>query len=102
MSACAKERGIDFCSECKDYPCEDLKQFQAAMPHRVELWGNLERIKTAGYKQWLREMRQNYACPHCQSINSAYDLKCRHCNSEPSCPYVAKHQQEIERYLKER
>ena len=51
MSACAAERGIDFCSECKDYSCDDLKQFQTVMPHRIELWDNLERIKSVGYNQ---------------------------------------------------
>ena len=100
--ACAAERGIDFCSECEDYPCGDLKQFQSSMPHRIELWVNLERIKSVGYKQWLKEIRENYACPRCQIINSAYDLKCRRCGEEPSCNYVAKHQQAIEEYLKNR
>jgi len=100
MSDCAAERGIDFCSECEEYPCEDLKRFQSAMPHRIELWDNLERIKSIGYKKWLREIRGNYTCPHCQIINSTYDLKCRKCGEEPSCNYVAKHKQVIEEYLK--
>jgi hypothetical protein len=102
MVACAAERGIDFCSQCEAYPCDDLKQFQSAMPHRIELWINLERIKSIGYTQWLKEIRDNYACPRCQIINSAYDLKCRKCGEEPSCSYVAKHKQEIEQYLKNR
>jgi hypothetical protein len=102
MSACAAKHGIDFCSECKEYPCDDLKQFQAAMPHRIELWNNLERIKSAGYEQWLREIRKNYTCPRCQTLNSAYDLKCRKCGEEPSCHYVARHRPAIEEYLKNR
>lgn len=102
MISCAAERGIDFCIECEDYPCDDLKQFQSAMPHRIELWDNLARIKSVGYKQWLKEVRENYACPRCQTINSTYDLKCRRCDEEPSCNYVAKHQREIEEYLKNR
>ena len=100
MFACAGERGIDFCSECKEYPCDDLKQFQSAMPHRIELWANLERIKSIGYKQWLKEIRGNYTCPRCQIINSIYDLRCRKCGEEPSCNYVAKHKQVIEQFLK--
>ncbi len=100
MSACAAERGIDFCSECEEYPCEDLKLFQSAMPHRIELWDNLLRIKSVGYTQWLKELRKNYACPQCQTLNSTYDLKCRKCGEEPSCNYVAKHRLEIEGYLK--
>ena len=44
MSACATERGIDFCSECDEYPCDELKRFQSAMPHRIELWVNLDAL----------------------------------------------------------
>jgi len=102
MSACAAERNIDFCSECEEYPCDDLKQFQSAMPHRIELWVNLERIKFVGYKQWLKEIRGNYTCPRYQTLNSTYDLKSRKCGEEPSCSYTAKHRQEIEQYLKNR
>jgi len=99
MFACAAERGIDFCSQCEAYPCDTLKQFQSAMPHRIELWENLEHVKSAGYENWLREIRKHYTCPQCGTINSAYDIKCRNCGAEPSCSYVAKHKQEIKRYL---
>ncbi|PKN51856.1 MAG: hypothetical protein CVU55_10445 [Deltaproteobacteria bacterium HGW-Deltaproteobacteria-13] len=101
MFACAAQRGIDFCSECAEYPCDTLKQFQSAMPHRIELWDNLERIKSVGYQQWLREIRENYACPRCGTVNSTYDLKCRKCGEKPSCTYVAKHKKEIEQFFKE-
>lgn len=102
MSSCAAERGIDFCSECEEYPCDELKEFQAAMPHRIELWDNLNRIRSVGYRQWIEEVIENYICPRCQTLNSTYDLKCRSCGEEPSCRYVAKHKQEILRYLKNR
>ncbi len=102
MFACAAERGIAFCSQCEEYPCDELKQFQSAMPHRIDLWENLERIKSKGYKQWLKEIRKDYTCPRCQTINSTYDLKCRKCGQEPSCSYVAQHKQEIEQFLKNR
>jgi len=99
MFVCAIEQGFAFCSECEGYPCEDLKQFQAARPHRIGVWVNLEQIKAVGYKQWLKEIKGNYTCPRCQTINSAYDLKCRQCGEEPSCNYVARHREIIEEYL---
>ncbi len=102
MFACAAGRNIDFCSECEEYPCNDLKQFQSAMPHRIELFNNLERIRFIGYKKWLNEVKENYTCPKCQSINSAYDLKCRKCGEEPSCKYVANHRKIIEQSLKDK
>jgi len=102
MFTCANERGVDFCCECEEYPCNDLSQFQTAMPHRIELWDNLERINSVGYKQWLNEIRRHYTCPRCHTLNSTYDLQCRKCGEEPSCNYVAIHKQEIEEYLKTR
>ncbi len=32
MYKCAADKGIDFCGECPEYSCEDLKVFQAAIP----------------------------------------------------------------------
>ena len=29
MTKCAADKGIDFCGECPEYPCADLKDFQA-------------------------------------------------------------------------
>jgi len=100
MVSCAAERGIEFCSECDDYPCNELKQFQSERPHRIELWDDLGRIKEIGYKAWLAEIKENYTCSKCQSLNSAYDIKCRKCGEEPSCRYVAKHKEAIEQVLK--
>jgi hypothetical protein len=50
----------------------------------------------------VKEIRGNYTCPRCQIINSTYDLECRMCGEKPSCNYIAKHKQEIEKYLTNR
>lgn len=99
MEKCSSERGVDFCGECREYPCEDLRAFQVEMPHRIELWKSQERIKEAGYEKWYMEMIEHYSCPECHTLNSAYDLKCRNCGREPSCDYVRKHKLPIEQYL---
>lgn len=99
MSACAAEKGIEFCGECDEYPCDELKKFQAERPHRIELWESQERIAEIGFSEWFEEMRDHYSCPKCRTINSAYDRVCRICGSEPSCPYVQLHQAEIDEAL---
>jgi len=99
MSACTARRGIDFCSECSEYPCPELKEFQGQRPHRLELWDDLERIREIGCGRWLGEVRKRYVCPECGTVNSAYDLKCRECGKEPSCAYVEAHGEEIRRFL---
>jgi hypothetical protein len=99
MTTCAAERGFDFCGECEEYPCEELKEFQAARPHRIEIWNAQKRIEEVGYAQWYKEMLKQYSCSQCHTINSAYDLKCRNCGTEPSCDYVSRHKKAIEHHL---
>lgn len=96
MKKCNAEKGIDFCVECSEYPCEELKAFQAQMPHRIELWQSQERIKEVGWEKWYEEMAEQYSCPECGTLNSAYDFACRKCGAAPSCNYVALHRDETE------
>jgi hypothetical protein len=102
LVVCATARGLDFCGVCAEYPCEDLKQFQAARPHRLELWQSQARIQEVGWEQWFEEMVAYYACGQCGTFNSAYHLSCRACGAEPSNGYVAAHQAEIVAYLRNR
>ena len=99
MVECAAEKGLDFCGQCADYPCADLQEFQAARPHRLELWAAQARIQEAGYEQWFAEMVEHYACPHCHTLNSAYDLACWSCGASPGSAYVARHKDKIVQYL---
>ncbi len=95
MAACAADKGIDFCSECDEYPCGELKEFQSLAPHRIELWESLDMVKNKGLEAWFEAMQARYACPACGAINSAYDGACRKCKAEPSCEYVEKHKEPI-------
>jgi len=99
MSRCAAAKGVDFCGECAEYPCRDLKAFQSEMPHRIELWKSQARIKSAGYEKWYAEMTEHYSCPKCRTLNSAYDLKCRKCNEDPGSEYVRLHKNAIMKHL---
>lgn len=97
MSACAVEKGIEFCGECDEYPCEEMKRFQELYAHRIELWESQERIRSAGFERWYEEMSTRFSCPECGAINSAYDVQCRQCQNEPSCEYVKVNKEEIGR-----
>jgi hypothetical protein len=94
---CAAAKGIDFCGECWEFPCTELKTFQAQMPHRIELWESHKRIKEAGWEQWYKEMYEHFSCPECQTVNSTYDIACRKCGNTPSCKYVELHRDEIKK-----
>jgi len=95
MAKCAAEKGIEFCGQCDEYPCSELKLFQSQMPHRIELWKSQARIKEVGVEKWYAEMVEHYSCPECRTINSAYDIVCRKCGTTPSCSYVSLHKDQI-------
>lgn len=95
MAGCARQKGVDFCGQCPEYPCAELKTFQGRMPHRIELWDSHERIKAAGWETWYREMVEHYSCRECAAINSAYDARCRGCGAVPSCAYMSLHEKDV-------
>jgi len=99
MAKCAAGKGVEFCGDCAEYPCKDLKEFQSLAPHRIELWKSHARRKEVGLEAWYAEKIKHYSCPQCRTINSAYDLKCRKCGNDPSCEYVRLHKEAIVMHL---
>ena len=54
---CVKAKGVELCSDCKDFPCVLLAPIadQAARyPHNMKLY-NLCRIKKIGLDRWIEE-----------------------------------------------
>jgi hypothetical protein len=54
---CVKEKGVELCSDCNDFPCPFLAPLadQAAKyPHNMKLY-NLCRIKKVGLDRWIEE-----------------------------------------------
>ncbi len=86
---CSEKKGIEFCSACPDYPCAHLKEFQAKMPHRAELFQSLERIKEAGWQQWYVEAAERSSCTNCHTLNSWYELTCKNCGNRPANRFIA-------------
>ncbi len=99
FSACAKGKGLGFCSECKDFPCKELRDFQAALPHRLDLWEDLEQARHLEPTGWVAKMRQKYTCSQCGTVNSAYDLSCRNCGRTPSCDFVNRHLEALKKHM---
>lgn len=96
---CVAQKGIDFCFECGDYPCEKLKEFQASKPHRIELWDYNNKIKESGFEKFREDTLPDYQCQNCGAINSTYDLKCYKCGNDPGSNYANRHREEILKHL---
>ncbi|WP_022850483.1 DUF3795 domain-containing protein [Limisalsivibrio acetivorans] len=56
--ACAKDKGVDFCSYCDEFPCERFQPYADKadfLPHNTKVY-NLCLIKKHGAEKWADEM----------------------------------------------
>jgi hypothetical protein len=98
---CTFEKGIEFCGPCPEFPCRKLKDFQSGMPHRFEILESLNRMKELSRENWLIEMKENYSCPQCNTVNIAYDMACRKCGYTPGSRFVLRNLELINNHLLE-
>jgi hypothetical protein len=78
--ACTRERGIAFCCECGDFPCQELAAFSA--DHGDIPLSNLRRLAEVGAAAWLAEQEGRWCCPVCGQPADIYSQTCRTCGSE--------------------
>jgi len=77
---CTRERGITFCYECADFPCDDLSTFSA--DRRDIPLSNLRRLAEVGLGAWLEEQEARWCCPACGKPVDIYSETCRACGAE--------------------
>jgi len=60
MLLCAKEKKVQYCFECKDFPCTILIEFSSdGVPHHKRTVENLNRMKEIGLEAWIAEREKN-------------------------------------------
>lgn len=82
---CARGRGLEYCIECREFPCELRKQLRHAeeiLPQTKTELKNLNTIKEKGLDFWLKEQEQLWKCPRCQASFTWWAEKCSGCGKE--------------------
>lgn len=83
MRLCARDRGVDFCVECDDYPCGTFTAFQRdRFPHHTLAEANLKVIADRGVDAWLEEQKKRWSCPSCGEPYTWYEEECAKCGAE--------------------
>lgn len=55
IRVCARERGVELCSDCLDFPCEHIEALAARYPTLV---ADNRRRQAVGLARWLEEQRE--------------------------------------------
>jgi predicted RNA-binding Zn-ribbon protein involved in translation (DUF1610 family) len=75
---CTKEKGIEGCHQCKDFPCKIIDAFplpvgKKVIMRAVPLW------KKVGTEKWMEEEEKRYTCPKCGYALFRGAKRCRNC-----------------------
>jgi hypothetical protein len=82
LRRCAREKGIEHCTDCADYPCKSYRTWQTItkfLPHLHGVAASLKNIKVDGVNNWLNEQKKRWACPDCGTSFSWYAAACYNC-----------------------
>jgi hypothetical protein len=81
LKTCARAKGVDFCIECNDFPCQPLEDFKSSSkyPYHSEVYDYLNIIKDHGVQHWLGEMKKRWSCSQCGREHDWFTLECPGC-----------------------
>jgi len=86
IRACAKAKNLTNCSECVDFPCTILKDFNDdGMPHHAGCITNLKMIKEKGIDYFMNYQEKHWTCT-CGAKTSWYLQNCTRCNEKQATP----------------
>ncbi|MBN2379955.1 DUF3795 domain-containing protein [candidate division WOR-3 bacterium] len=79
---CARERSLDHCGICSEFPCSRILAFAGdGLPHHADVTKNLELLKEIGEEKWLNKQRERWTCS-CGAKRSWYLKKCPKCGKK--------------------
>ncbi|MDD2620220.1 MAG: DUF3795 domain-containing protein [Syntrophomonadaceae bacterium] len=82
---CVREKGMERCLDCPDYPCPNFDSMQFLLekvPHWNTAAVNQEYIQNYGADRWLQQQAAQWKCPDCQTDYTWYATHCSGCGKE--------------------
>jgi len=76
-----RENKVDFCFECKNFPCNRLKHIDERYRNdfNMSLIENLYEIKNEGVDKFLENQKEKYKCSKCGGVICVHNKKCYDC-----------------------
>ena len=75
---------IEYCFECPDFPCENLKTLDKRYRDKygMSMIENLKYIQTNGIKKFLKNEQERSKCPTCGGMICVHNKTCYTCDCE--------------------
>ena len=76
------DKKIDFCYECNDFPCDNLKRLDKnyRKNYQMSFIEHLEFIRDNGAEKFLKEQEKKWKCPNCGDTICCHNHICFSCN----------------------
>lgn len=80
---CAREKGLEFCNQCLEFPCKTITEFRNDRhPHHSVIFKNLRTIHEKDVEVWLAEEEVRWSCKNCGTRFYWYSKECPECGAE--------------------
>jgi len=79
IRACADEKRLESCNQCKDFPCDHFRAFPFEIS-KQQMLAALPRWKELGTEKWVRETEKRFTCSYCGSLLHRYATVCNRCH----------------------
>lgn len=72
---------IEYCFECEDFPCENLKKLDKRYitKYEMSMIENLKYIEKNGISKFIENEVERWKCPKCGGIICVHNRKCYNC-----------------------
>lgn len=76
---CSSERGIDRCSDCAEFPCQRVMDFESdGIAHHRGITDSSRSLREKGMEAWLAEQVKRWSCA-CGEPQAWYSKECASC-----------------------
>ncbi len=84
LKRCAREKGVEFCDRCGEFPCPDWIAFRddPRYPYHVEATDHLRTVAERGEDAWIRLMERKWTCAVCGARADWWSRTCSRCGKK--------------------
>ena len=76
---CSREKNIDGCYQCDEFPCDLIENFPLPVGKKV-IMRTIPYWRENGTEKFVEEEEKRYHCPHCSNPLFRGEKRCNKCN----------------------